>query len=36
MILFIVAFLMATLVLFAVAGGALSARLLARSRRPVN
>lgn len=36
MVLFIVAFLMATLVLFAVAGGALSARLLARARRPGN
>ncbi|MGA3130410.1 MAG: zinc ribbon domain-containing protein [Terracidiphilus sp.] len=36
MVLFIVAFLMSTLVLFAVAGGALSARLLARSHRPGN
>jgi hypothetical protein len=36
MVLFVVAFLMATLVLFAIAGGAISARVLARSRRPGN
>ncbi|MGD0346044.1 MAG: zinc ribbon domain-containing protein [Terracidiphilus sp.] len=36
LVLFGIAFLMATLVLFAIAGGALSARLLARTRRQGN
>ena len=35
-ILFMIAFLMGTLVLFAIAGGALGARVLARTRRPEN
>jgi hypothetical protein len=36
LVLFAIAFLMATLVLFAIAGGALSARMLTRTRRPEN
>jgi hypothetical protein len=36
LVLFGITFLMATLVLFAIAGGALSARLLARTRRQGN
>jgi hypothetical protein len=35
-ILFMIAFLMGTLVLFAIAGGALSARMLTRTHRPEN
>jgi hypothetical protein len=36
LVLFGIAFLMATLLLFAIAGGALSARMLTRTRRPGN